>query len=144
VSLGRVINIESAGKERVQLTRAIVVAMRELSQQTGLDEQTRDLAAFITLALEEIAGTIDISVAAWEKRGYWVKADRFRMDWIWTENLGAVMRKAVITEDWATVARTVGQVGEKLSGLKVPQRNRIGTPWVGARKQLEANRSPHR
>jgi hypothetical protein len=142
--LGRVINVESAGKERLQLTRAIVVAMRELSQQSDLDEQTRDLAAFIALALEEIAGTIDISVAAWEKRGYWVKADRFRMDWIWTENLGAVMRKAVITEDWATVARTVGQVGEKLSGLKVPQRNRIGTPWVGARKQLEANRPLHR
>jgi hypothetical protein len=142
--LGRVINVESAGKERLQLTRAIVVAMRELSQQSDLDEQTRDLAAFIALALEEIAGTIDISVAAWEKRGYWVKADRFRMDWIWTENLGAVMRKAVITEDWATVARTVGQVGEKLSGLMVPQRNRIGTPWVGARKQLEANRPLHR
>ena len=139
--MGRVINIESAGKERTQLTRAIVLAMRELSQQSDLDQKTRDLAAFIALALEEIAGTIDISVAAWEKRGYWVKADRFRMDWIWTENLGAAMRKAVIDEDWATVARTVGQVGEKLGSIKVPQRNRMGTPWVGAHKQLSANPS---
>jgi hypothetical protein len=136
--LGRVINVESAGKERTQLTRAIVVAMRELSQQGDLDEKTRDLAAFIALALEEIAGTIDISVAAWEKRGYWVKADRFRMDWIWTESLGAIMRKAVVDEDWATVARTIGQVGEKLSGVKVPQRNRVGAPWVGAHKLLSS------
>jgi hypothetical protein len=141
--LGRVINFESAGKERIQLTRAIVVAMRELSQQSDLDGKTRDLAAFIALALEEIASTIDLSVAAWEKRGYWVKADRFRMDWIWTETMGAAMRKAVVEEDWATVARTVGQVGEKLSGTKVPQRNRIGTPWVGAHKQLSAAQ-PHR
>jgi hypothetical protein len=139
--LGRVINVESAGKERTQLTRAIVVSMRELSQQRDMDEKTRDLAAFIALALEEIASTIDISVAAWEKRGYWVKADRFRMDWIWTERLGASMRNAVIDEDWATVALTVGQVGEKLSGVKVPQRNRVGTPWVGAYKRLSANKS---
>lgn len=139
--MGRVINVESAGKERTQLTRAIVVSMRELSQQSELDEKTRDLAAFIALALEEIASTIDISVAAWEKRGYWVKADRFRMDWIWTEKLGTAMRNAVMEEDWATVARTVGQVGEKLNSVKVPQRNRIGTPWVGAYKQLSANHS---
>jgi hypothetical protein len=141
VILGRVINIESAGKERTQLTRAIVVAMRELSQQSGLDGKTHDLAAFIALALEEIASTIDISVAAWEKRGYWVKADRFRMDWIWTEKLGATMRSAVLSEDWANFALTIGQVGEKLSGVKVPQRNRIGTPWVGAHKQLIAGPS---
>jgi hypothetical protein len=141
VILGRVINVESAGKERTQLTRAIVVAMRELSQQSDLDQKTRDLAAFIALALEEIASTIDISVAAWEKRGYWVKADRFRMDWIWTERLGATLRKAVLSEDWATVALTVGQVGEKLSGVKVPQRNRVGTPWIGAHRQLSSNPS---
>ena len=136
--MGRVINVESAGKERTQLTRAIVVAMRELSQQNDMDQKTRDLAAFMALALEEIASTIDISVAAWEKRGYWVKADRFRMDWIWTEKLGATMRKAVLEEDWAAVAITVGQVGQKLNSVKVPQRNRVGTPWVGAYKQLSA------
>jgi hypothetical protein len=134
--LSRVITIESAGKERTHMARAIVVAMRELSQQNDLDEKTKDLAAFIALALQEIALTIDLSVAAWEKRGYWVKADRFRMDWIWTERLGAAMRQAVLSEDWATVARTVGQVGEKLSSVKVPQRNRIGAPWHGAHRQL--------
>jgi hypothetical protein len=136
VLLSRVISIESAGKERTQLARAIVVAMRALSQQADLDDKTRDLAAFIALALQEIATTIDLSVAAWEKRGYWVKADRFRMDWIWTERLGATLRQAVLSEDWATVALTVGQVGEKLSNIKVPQRNRVGTPWQGAHRQL--------
>ena len=134
--MSRVITIESAGKDRTQLARAIVVAMRELSQQNDLDEKTRDLTAFIALALEEIAATIDLSVAAWEKRGYWVKADHFRMDWIWTERLGAAMRQAVLSEEWATVAHTVGQVGEKLSSVKVPQRNRIGKPWQGAYRQL--------
>jgi len=75
-----VINTENAGKERTQLTRAVVLALRELMRQTETNRETQDLAAFIVLALENIAATIDSSVEAWEKRGYWLKADRFRMD----------------------------------------------------------------
>ncbi len=39
------------------------------------------------LALEEINSNIDKSVEAWEKRGYWVKADKFRLDWEWSGKL---------------------------------------------------------
>ena len=42
----------------------------------------------MVLALEEIAVSIDVSVQAWEKRDYWVKADRFRMEWEWAGALG--------------------------------------------------------
>ncbi len=38
-------------------------------KQTEITDKTRDLAAFIALALEAIASTIDTSVEAWEKRG---------------------------------------------------------------------------
>ena len=135
--MGRVINTETAGKERLQLTRAVVLALRELMLQTSPDSHTRDLAAFIALALEEISSTIDVSVAAWEKRGYWIKADRFRMDWVWSENLGKNMRQAVLADDWIGVARVSAQVAEKLNGTKVPQRHRLGTPWEGAFKRLQ-------
>jgi hypothetical protein len=134
--LGRVINPESAGKERTQLSRATVLALRELMRQTQPDAQTRDLAAFIALALDSIAETIDASVEAWEKRGYWVKADRFRMDWRWAENLGKAMRQAVLAEDWSRVAETAVQIAGKLGNVKVPQRHRLGTPWVGAMERL--------
>jgi hypothetical protein len=131
-----VINPESAGKERTQLLRATVLALRELMQQTRPDAQTRELAAFIALALESIAATIESSVAAWEKRDYWVKADRFRMDWRWAGQLGANMRRAVLEEDWPGIARTAAQVAEKVGRVKVPQRHRLGTPWVGALDRL--------
>ena len=134
--MGRVINPESAGKERTQLTRATVLALRELMRQTQPDAQTRDLAAFIALALYSIAETIDSSVEAWEKRGYWVKADRFRMDWRWAESLGKAMHQAVIAEDWPRVAETAVQVAGKLGNVKVPQRHHIGTPWIGALDRL--------
>jgi len=116
----------------------VVLAIRELIRQTQPDDTTRDLAAFISLALEAIAGTIDSSVTAWEKRGYWVKADRFRMDWAWSSRLAGMMRQAVETEDWLKVAQTTVQVAERLIGIQVSQNHRMGTPWVGAyRKMME-------
>lgn len=136
--MSRVINTQSVGKERTQLTRTIVLALRELMRQTETNDLTRDLAAYIALALEEIFKTIDISVSAWEKRGYWVKADRFRMEWIWSETLGRNMRQAVINSDWPAVAMTSAQIAEKLHGVEVPKRHKLGTPWVGAWKKLQA------
>jgi hypothetical protein len=130
--MSRIIKPESAGKERTQLSRAIVLAIRELMHKTTVDDQTRDLAAFIAMALHAMFETIDSSVLAWEKRGYWVKADRFRMDWIWTDNLGTALRNALLTDDWAGVARISAQVLQRLQDVVVPQRNHIGTPWVGA------------
>jgi hypothetical protein len=138
VTLGRLINPETAGKERTRLTKAVVLAIRELMRQSQPDDNTRDLAAFISLALEAVAGTIDLSVGAWEKRGYWVKADRFRMDWAWSSRLAGSMRQAVLTEDWLKVAQTTVQIAERLNAIQVPQNHRMGTPWVGAyRKMLE-------
>jgi hypothetical protein len=130
--VGRVINPEGAGKERLRLTRAVVLALRELMRQAEANEQTKDLAAFIALALEEVYATIETSVGAWEKRGYWIKADRFRMEWTWSERLGKAMREAVMTDNWPIVAVTAAQVAEKLKDIDLPQRHNLGTPWVGA------------
>lgn len=135
--MSRVISIESAGKERTQLTRAVVLALRELMRQSEVTPLTYDLAAFISSALGEISETVEMSVAAWEKRGYWVKADRYRMEWDWSARLGRQMGEALKADDWAGVAVTAAQVMEKLKGIEVPQRNKIGTPWVGAWAKLK-------
>lgn len=135
--MSRVINPDSVGKERTHLTKSIVIALRTLAKQTDVDEATRDLSAFIALALMRINETIDISVQAWEKRGYWVKADKFRMEWMWTMQMGEQMRVAVLEEDWGAVAMISAQVGQKLVKVKVPERPRLGAPWVGAHALLK-------
>jgi len=119
------------------MSRGVVLAIRELMKQTQPDAHSRDLAAFIALALIEISKTIDVSVAAWEKRGYWVKSDRFRMDWAWAEKYGNAMRQAVLKDDWAAIAGTSVQIAQKLASIKVPQRHRLGEPWVGAWEALQ-------
>lgn len=132
IALSRIINPDSAGKERSRLTKSIVLAVRELALQTEIDSESRDLAAFIVLALEKIAGTIDISVAAWEKRDYWVKADKFRMEWAWSGRLSKIMREALRTDDWNVIAKAAAQVAGKLNKITVSSGNRRGKPWVGA------------
>ena len=135
--MSRVINPDSTGKERTRLTKAIVIAIRELAQQPEPNAEARDLAAFIALALQTIAEGIDVSVAAWEKRDYWIKADRFRMEWAWAGLMGEKMKKAVLDEDWGNVALLSAQIAQKLQKVKVSENHRMGTPWVGAYKQLK-------
>jgi hypothetical protein len=134
--VGRIINPETAGKERIQFQRATLLALRELMKQSAQDSTTYDLAAFVVLALEAIDQTIDPSITAWEKRGYWLKADRFRMEWSWAGRFGQQMRNALLSDDWTKVALVAGQVATKLDGIKVPVRHRLGTPWVGAWEKL--------
>jgi hypothetical protein len=136
VLLSRLINTEGAGKERNHLSRAVALALRELMRQTAPDDKSKDLAAFIALALLQINDTVEASVAAWEKKGYWVKADRYRMEWSWAERYGIQMKKAILNDDWSGVAGTSAQVAQKLMSVEVPIRNRLGTPWVGAWQTL--------
>ena len=134
--MSRVINPDSAGKERTRLTKAIVITIRELAKQSEPNEETRDLVAFMALALQTIADGIDVSVAAWEKRDYWVKADRFRMEWAWAGPMGEKMQAAVLNDDWGNVAMLSAQIAQKLQKVKVSEKHRMGTPWVGAWEQL--------
>ena len=131
-----IINPESAGKERTQLTKAIVLAVRELATQTDVTGEAKDLAAFIAIALRSISEGIDVSVAAWEKRGYWVKADRFRMDWMWTGQFAEKMKSAILAEDWGTVAMLAAQIAQKFNKIEVSKNHRLGKPWLGAYGQL--------
>jgi hypothetical protein len=134
--LSRVINPESAGKDRTRLTKAIVLAVRELAKQKEVTEEAKDLAAFISLALKTISEGIDVSVAAWEKRDYWIKADRFRMDWAWTGQYADKIKVAIFTDDWGTIAMAIPQIAQKFSKIAVSENHRLGKPWVGAFKQL--------
>ena len=131
-----IINPESAGKERTQLSKAIVLAVRELAKQTDVNNEAKDLAAFIALALKTISEGIDVSVAAWEKRGYWVKADRFRMEWLWTGSVADKMKVAIFTNDWGAIAMLMPQIAQKFSKIMVSDNHRLGKPRVGAFHRL--------
>ncbi|MFN8413750.1 MAG: hypothetical protein U0Z26_15315 [Anaerolineales bacterium] len=138
--MSRVINPDSVGKERTRLSKSIVLCIRELAKQAKVTPETKDQAAFIALALQSISEGIDVSVAAWEKRDYWVKADKFRMEWMWAGQLATKMKDAVLTDDWATIAMLMPQLAQKFQKIEVSDNHRLGTPWTGAYTLLALHR----
>lgn len=134
--MSRIINIDGVGKQRKRYTREVVLSIRELMQQSDVTDETRDLAAFIAIRLEAIFDTIEITVAPWEKRDYWVKADRFRMDWAWSGRYAQEMQEAVIQDNWQQVAVISANTAEKLKKVEVPKRHRMGEPWHGAWQEM--------
>ena len=134
------INPDSVGKERTRLTKSIVLCIRELAKQSDVTAETKDQAAYIALALQAIADGIDVSVAAWEKRDYWVKADKFRMEWMWAGQTAAKMKTAVLTDDWATIAMLMPQIAQRFNKIEVSDNHRLGKPWASAYQLLAFHR----
>lgn len=135
--MGRVININGIGKERQRLLQAVTIAIRELMQQPEPDQTTRDLAAFISLELAAIYQTVDTTVAAWEKRGYWLKADRFRLDWDWCNTSSNQLKEATLTENWTNIALITARITEKLNSVKFPKKPILDKPWLGAWDKIQ-------
>ncbi len=138
--MSRIVNSESAGKDRTRLTKVVVISVRELLRQQEVSDLSRDLIACVLRSLDAIYETIDASVAAWEDRGYWVKADRFRQEWQWTKIIADKMRPLVYEENYGELIPLMVQVMQALQSVKVSENHRLGTPWVGQWQLLMAER----
>ena len=57
--MSRLIKTDTVGKDRTRLSKGIVIAIRELAKQNDVTTESKDLAAFIALALQTIADGID-------------------------------------------------------------------------------------
>ena len=137
----RIIKTSTPGKERIQLSKAIVITIREFMRQQDSNKEDRDMVTFIILALQQIAEGIDQSVAAWEKRGYWVKADKYRMEWRWTGEIAEKIEKAYAQEDWGEIPDYLITIMQNLDSIKVSDRHRMGKPWMGAAKEYHTQNS---
>ncbi len=143
--MSRVIHTDGVGKRRQRLLQMIGVALRELMTQTAPDERTLDLATFIAELLAAVADTVEETTAPWEKRDYWLKADRFRRQWQWAGQLSAALRGAVLAKDWDEIARLAAQVFAHVGHVKIPKRLRLGNAWEGSYRRLlaeEAGQQP--
>ena len=134
--VSRIISVDGVGKQRKRFTKEVVLAIRQLMQQGEVNDETKDLAAFIAIRLQAIFDTIERTIAPWEKRDYWVKADRFRMEWSWSGKYAEEMQQAVLQDDWGTVAQVAANTAEKLKKVEVSKRHRLGEPWHGSWRAL--------
>ena len=135
--MSRIIKLDNIGTERKRLVRAIVISLRELSRQSDESDLTRDLLAFITFCLLTLAKGVETTVAPWEKRGYWVKADRFRLEWEWTGRAGEKLQDFLLQDQWEEIPALLAEVSQHFSKEKVSEKHRLGTPWVGTWDRLQ-------
>jgi hypothetical protein len=138
--LSPVINPDGVGKQRDRLMKAVTLALRALAKQTKVDAESRDLVAFLALALNEIHETIDVTCLAWEKRDYWLKADQFRREWAWAGRTAEKLERVVLGDEWQNLPVLMVELAKHLEKVNLPKRNTLGTPWVGAYKKLAEER----
>ncbi|NPA31807.1 MAG: hypothetical protein GXO37_07405 [Chloroflexi bacterium] len=139
----RVFRSQTLAQQRRRLLQMLAQTVRALAQHDALNDQTRDMVAFLILTLREIASTVETTTAAWEKRDYWLKADQFRLEWEWAAELAAALEDALQAEDWDAITRVVLQLVPHLSQVTLPKRPRWGSePWRGAWRAWQAQRAP--
>ena len=119
----------------------MLFTLRELALKSEPDEEAHDMAAFIVLTLSEIEASVDNTVTAWERRDYWLKADKFRLEWEWAGIYEVKMRRSLKDEDWGQIAVNAAQLMGKCSKVSIPARNRLGTPWTGAWEKFQDQKS---
>ncbi|MEO0565000.1 MAG: hypothetical protein AAF125_23035 [Chloroflexota bacterium] len=130
--MGRVINTASTGKQRNQLRRTIAELLRRLSQKQDIDDDTKNMVAMIALCLREIDEGIDDSVRAWEKRGYWIKADQFRQEWMWVRDTAKSITKMIHDDNWAEMPMMIMQLIPSFSDVNVAKLTRTPDLWANA------------
>ncbi len=132
----RFIKTESGATLRNKLLKSIAITIRELGKQNSVDSNTKDMIAFIILSLKKVSETVEEAITAWEKRDYWLKADRFRLDWEWTIKTSNGLYSALMADDWVIIASLMPVIADKCRNIKITSRSNTSKIWVGAHNNL--------
>jgi hypothetical protein len=130
--MSRVISIDGPGKVRNRHRRTIAEALRRLSQKVQLDDEAKDLAALIVFSLHGMADTVDRTTDAWEKREYFLKAERFREQWRWLEPTADELSGVINEGQWDQLPSVLAGLMPHFADIRIKQMTRKPTLWQGA------------
>lgn len=135
--MGRVINNNTPGKRRNAMMRTIAEILRRLGQHSGdINDDVRDMTAMIVFCLREIDGSIIDTIKAWEKRGYWQKADKFQLEWMWSEQFATRLEKLVREENWNALPEVMMGLFPHFTSIQISKMTRNPSDWDGAYQRL--------
>lgn len=137
--MARVINTNSPGKRRNAHMRTIAEILRHLSQQREVDQQTHDMVAMLVFCLRAIDDTVEESVRAWEKRGYWKKADDFQQKWWWSTLMANAIEKLLRNESWDDLPEAMIKLYPHFADIQVNRMTRDPAEWAGAYHKIIGN-----
>jgi hypothetical protein len=131
-----VINLNAPGKTRSQHMRTLAELLRRLASKPSVDEEAKDMAAAMVFLLRDIDEGIDVSTLAWEKRDYWLKADRFRIEWEWAGQAAADIEDLIRNEAWDLLPRLMMDLFPRFASIRIKRLTRKPELWRGAYDQL--------
>lgn len=134
--MSRIVHTDSPSAQRQRLRRTIAEALNRLMAKKELDDETQDLAALIVFALREIDAGIERSATAWDKRHYYVKADRLRHEWEWAARAADRMTNLIKGGDWARLPVVLASLAPRFSDIQVAKLTRSAELWSGAYQRL--------
>ena len=136
--MSRIVSNDNPATQRNKLAKIIVFSIRELMNQEKPDDRSEDLVATIIMALSKIVELVERTSVAWEKRDYWNKADRFRLDWEWAAQQQDVLLDNLQISNWQNIAKSCMLIGEKLKDVQIGTRTKNNIDYSGAWKELKA------
>lgn len=137
-TMSRVVSVDSVGTQRNRLRRTIAEALRQLMTKAELDDEARDLAALIVFSLREIEQGVEQTVAAWEKRDYYLKADRFAEEWRWVAPAADELEKTLREGAWERLPASLAQLMPHFGDITINRMVRSKTLWEGCYARLIA------
>jgi hypothetical protein len=130
--MSRIIATEAPGKIRNQHRRTIAESLRRISQKPRLDDEAKDLAALIVFCLLRISDTVEQTTDAWDKRNYYMKAERFREKWRWLEPMTDQLSAVIYEERWDALPDVLMPLMPHFSDIKIKKMTRKPSLWKGA------------
>jgi hypothetical protein len=136
--MSRVINIDNPSKRRNHNRRTIAELLRRLSQKSTIDDEAKDMTATIVLSLQDISVGVEQTALAWEKRNYWMKAERFVRQWEWTVQSAANIEDVIRNDAWDLLPELLADLFPHFADIQIKSMTRKADSWRGAYKQLMA------
>ncbi len=137
--MSRVINTNNPTKLRNQNRRTIAEMLRHIVERGTIDDAVKDMAATIVTCLVEIDAGVLVTIAAWEKRDYWMKAERFQRDWAWAKESAANMDDVLRHEAWDLLPSLLMELMPRFSDIQINKFTRKPIFWEGNYDKLVAS-----
>ncbi|MCP5099644.1 MAG: hypothetical protein GY943_29170 [Chloroflexi bacterium] len=134
--MSRIVNVNSPTKIRNRNRRSIAEILRHLSKKQAIDDDTKDMAATIVFLLREISDGVEQTIRAWEKRDYWMKAERFLRDWSWAKELSSNIEDVIRNEAWDLMPELLAELFPKFADIQLKTMTRKPSLWQGAYSRL--------
>jgi hypothetical protein len=136
--MSRIVNINSPTKIRNRNRRTIAEILRLLSKKQMIDDDAKNMISLIVFLLREINSGVEQTIHAWEKRDYWMKAERFLRDWSWTKELAANFEDVIRNEAWDLMPELLAELYPKFTDIQLKTMTRNPSTWKGAHQRLIA------